>query len=438
MTTRFMTRHRFAAGFISALLVLAVGRWVINRTAIVDHLVAPLLVADTDGRADAMVILGAGVSGACTPNLAGVRRVLLGAAALRHDRAPVAIVTGGASDRDCTIAEAMRRLAIDVGVPPSKLIVESHARSTYENATRTTPLLRTLGARRVLLVTDKLHMGRAAQTFEARGFDVERSSVPVNEHAPNNVALGLGGLREVAALTYYRMRGWLRPSGAIDPPQLSEAQVREARQVPAHPNGPLVILGASYAQGWQPGTIADAAVVNLGVTGQQSFEFLDRFEREVLPLQPRAVIIWGFINDVFRAEPGQQVQAMTRARESYERMVALARQHGIEPIIATEVTMRPEDTWREWVAGLLNVLRGREGYQDVINRHVRETNTWLKTFAARERLLLLDFEAVLAEPGGGPRRREFVQPDGSHLTEAGYQALSEYARPILERHVSSR
>ncbi|MCC7126643.1 MAG: YdcF family protein [Acidobacteria bacterium] len=438
MSGGFVARHRFAAGFIFALLVLAVGRWVINRTAIVDHLVAPLLVADTNGNADALVILGAGVSGSCTPNLAGIRRVLLGAAALRQNRAPIAIVTGGASDRECTIAEAMRRLALDIGVPEAKLIVESRARSTRENATRTAPLLRALGARRVLLVTDKLHMGRAAQTFEALGFNVERSSVPVNEHAPNNVALGLGGLREVAALTYYRMRGWLQPSGGIDPPQLSEAQVRQARDIPAHPNGPLVILGASYAQGWQPGTIADAAVVNLGITGQQSFEFLDRFERDVVPLQPRAVIIWGFINDVFRAEPGQQAQSTTRARESYERMVTLARQHGIEPIVATEVTMRAEDTWRERLSALLNVFRGREGYQDTINRHVRETNAWLRTFAARERLLLLDFEAVLAEPGGGQRRREFVQADGSHVSDAGYQALSEYARPILERHVSSR
>jgi hypothetical protein len=40
---------------------------------------------------------------------------------------------------------------------------------------------------------------------------------------------------------------------------------------------------------------------------------------------------------------------------------------------------------------------------------------------------------VLASPDGD-RRRVFAQPDGSHLTEAAYAALTRHSVPVLERH----
>ena len=125
---------------------------------------------------------------------------------------------------------------------------------------------------------------------------------------------------------------------------------------------------------------------------------------------------------------------MSRIRDSYTEIVALARRHGIEPILATEVTMGRRDSWSETVASWIGALRGKESYQDRVSRHVQETNRWLVEFAARERLLVLDLKSVLA--GQGLRRRpEFTQDDGSHITPRGYAALTEYARPILERHL---
>jgi lysophospholipase L1-like esterase len=161
---------------------------------------------------------------------------------------------------------------------------------------------------------------------------------------------------------------------------------------------------------------------------------LERFERDVLSIKPRAVIIWGFINDVFRADPTQMDTVLERVRQSYVRMIALARERGVEPILATEVTIRPVDSWSEMVLGPVGRLLGKESHTDRINRHVMDINRWLVTLANQERLLLLDLSSALSQPDGR-RRREFAMDDGSHITPAGYAALSGYARPMLEAHL---
>ena len=105
----------------------------------------------------------------------------------------------------------------------------------------------------------------------------------------------------------------------------------------------MVLLGASYAGGWKTPQLGGVPLVNRGVAGQQSFELLARFDADVLPAQPRAVILWGFINDVFRAPRDKVDAAMARSRGSFEDMMQRARAHGIEPIVATEVTDPPAE-----------------------------------------------------------------------------------------------
>jgi lysophospholipase L1-like esterase len=201
--------------------------------------------------------------------------------------------------------------------------------------------------------------------------------------------------------------------------------------------GPVVVLGASYAAGWKVTSIAGVPLINRGVAGQQSLEMLERFDRDVAANHPRAVIIWGFINDFFRTAPQEGEQVRTRVRDNYIRMIATARRHGIEPILATEVTVRPPDTWSEMVAGWVGGILGKESYQDRINGDVLAANQALADLAKHERLLVLDFQAALAQRGGR-RRREFTQDDGSHITHAGYAALTAYAIPILEGRFGGR
>ena len=85
----------------------------------------------------------------------------------------------------------------------------------------------------------------------------------------------------------------------------------------------LVILGASYSKGWTISSVNGYAVTNQGVGGNQSFEMLARFQKDVIDLRPDVVTIWGLIYDMFRASPGQLKSAKERIKRSFEEMVDL-------------------------------------------------------------------------------------------------------------------
>jgi uncharacterized SAM-binding protein YcdF (DUF218 family)/lysophospholipase L1-like esterase len=474
---RRRTLRSWLPAFLIGLAVVPACRLLINNTPLADQLVRPLLLADTSGRADAIVALGASATASCTPNGYSLRRALLAARLFREGRAPLVLFTGGLSGSPrCPVAEVMAGVARDAGVPADAIRVETASTSTWENAAHSAPILRRLGARRVLLVSDKLHMRRAQACFAHLGFHAERASIPVYEGSRDNVDMLYYGLREFVATWYYRYKGWIgdpraitRASRASSPigQMLARAAVTQtsrsanpvARETVAQTfrsanpparaienqmsepiknlDGPVVILGASYAGGWLLAEIAGVPVVNKGVSGQQSFEFLERFENDVVSLRPRSVIIWGFINDIYRAPKDQVERALARARESYVTMVAAARRHGIQPILATEVTVRSRNTLSDTVMTLLGDLLGRSSYQDGINAHVLAMNQWLRDFARREQLLLLDVQPALSE-SSGRRRKEYAKDDGSHISTAGYDALTRYAGPLLEAHVRGR
>jgi uncharacterized SAM-binding protein YcdF (DUF218 family)/lysophospholipase L1-like esterase len=431
-------RHRLTwllIGAACAILLQWGANLLLDRTSIPDRMLTFLLVDDTPGSADAIVVLGAGVVGACLPNQSGLLRTLLAARLLREGRAPLMLFTGG-SGRPCPVAQAMARFAREIGVPESRVHLETASRSTRENAERSAPLLRRLGARRLLLVTDRLHMRRAEGAFSAFGFDVERASVPVYRSYDSNTSMLRAGIVELAALGYYRARGWIDANDRVTTGGDDvDSQTTVARGEASNPSGPLVILGASYARGWALASVAGFAVVNRGVEGDRSIQMLERLEQDVLADRPRAVILWGFINDFFRAAPDDLDGAARRVPDHYRRMIAMLREHGVEPIVATEVTVRPPDTWRETLSSWIATLRGKETYQDRINRRILATNRSLVELARKERVLVLDFQAALGG-NGGIRRRAFTQPDGSHITEDGYATLTAYVTPMLERHLA--
>jgi len=194
-----------------------------------------------------------------------------------------------------------------------------------------------------------------------------------------------------------------------------------------------VLLGPSYARGWQLPAVAGRPVVNKGVSGQESWELLERLDRDVIALQPSAVILWGYINDVFRASRDQMDAALARARDSVEQMTRKSQAAGIEVILASEVFIRAKDDWRETVAAWIGWAMGKESYQDYINGRVAQLNVWLRQQAAQDRCLLLDLQPVLAD-ASNPRRKDSAADDGSHISPAGYAALTAYAVPRLEQH----
>jgi lysophospholipase L1-like esterase len=194
---------------------------------------------------------------------------------------------------------------------------------------------------------------------------------------------------------------------------------------------PIVLLGASYLAAWPLTQLAGYPVVNRGIPGDQTHEYLARFERDVIALHPRAVVIWGIDNDVIRAARGRTAEACWCVERNLESLVRLARVHGIEPILVTDLTLRPPARWFEPLAAIAGRLRGKESYQRRINGHVLRLNEFIRDLAERSGTRLLDLHPLVSTRNG-MRARRFAKPDGSHLTEAGYRAIDAYALPRLE------
>ena len=76
------------------------------------------------------------------------------------------IVTGGVGYDPVANGEVVGRVALSVGVPKERLIIENRPRDTLQEAEMLKPLL---GKEEFLLVTSALHMPRAMQIFQDQG-----------------------------------------------------------------------------------------------------------------------------------------------------------------------------------------------------------------------------------------------------------------------------
>jgi lysophospholipase L1-like esterase len=184
--------------------------------------------------------------------------------------------------------------------------------------------------------------------------------------------------------------------------------------------------------GWNLQEIAGCCLINKGVNGEQSFEKLSRFDHDVIAVNPRAFIIWGYINDIFRSERENLKVKMDAARDHLRKMVFTARVHRIHPILATEITICGPSGFRETAAAFAGQLIGKESYQDYVNKHVRAVNQWVREYSRANNVILLDFELVLSNETGA-RKKEYTEKDGSHISPRGYDELNSY---VLE-HITS-
>jgi uncharacterized SAM-binding protein YcdF (DUF218 family) len=92
-------------------------------------------------------------------------------------------------------------------------VTEKTANTTREEALRIGAELRPRHARRILLVTDSMHMRRAQGLFEAAGFEVlpaTADTISGRARAPEDrLELMRWVLGEAVARVYYRLAGYL-------------------------------------------------------------------------------------------------------------------------------------------------------------------------------------------------------------------------------------
>lgn len=160
---------------------------------------------DKGGPIAGIIILGGAESSSVPPELElaslneAAERMTEGAAlALRLRTVPV-VFTGGNSNLITDAppeADVARRLLAALGVEERRMILESRARDTFENAQFTQALTQPKPGQRWLLVTSAWHMPRAMGCFRKAGFDVEAWPVDYRSIRPFTLDLNfIEGLR---------------------------------------------------------------------------------------------------------------------------------------------------------------------------------------------------------------------------------------------------
>ena len=164
--------------------------------------------------ADAIVVLG------CRGSTALKRRLRIGIELFEAGAAPLLVLSGGGTGPTAE-AELMRRSAISHGVPPTATLVDPVSRDTFENARETARLLSARGLDSVLLVSDRVHLPRAALLFRLAGLRVAgRAAVPVRSLKRQAGAT----LREIAALPWSLLRAVSSRLGHSEPEQHAPKQ----------------------------------------------------------------------------------------------------------------------------------------------------------------------------------------------------------------------
>ena len=148
--------------------------------------------------ADAAIVLGAAVWG---PDLSPVfkERINHALEVRRTGKVRKIIFTGGQGNRnELTESSAARQYAVQEGISPADILVEESSHTTYENLLFAREVAFGRGLKRVLIVSDPLHMRRAITMAVDLGLDAYPSPTPTTRYQGGAKQLGL-----LAHETYY-------------------------------------------------------------------------------------------------------------------------------------------------------------------------------------------------------------------------------------------
>jgi len=184
------------------------------QTNLLWGLAEPLKRSDPPVPADAIVVFAGGVGESGKAGGGHQERLKQAVDLYNAGYAPVLVLSSGFvySFRE---AEVMRALAIDQGVPASRILLEQRAANTYQNVTFVHAILREHRWNRVLLVSSPYHMRRALLVWRKVAPDITVVPSPPErtqfyEHTRGATLEQVRGiLQEYVAIAAYWRRGWL-------------------------------------------------------------------------------------------------------------------------------------------------------------------------------------------------------------------------------------
>jgi lysophospholipase L1-like esterase len=196
---------------------------------------------------------------------------------------------------------------------------------------------------------------------------------------------------------------------------------------PARDEDRVVFMGDSITEGWgQRAPFASARgdrsfpgkpYLNRGISGQTTPQMLVRFRPDVIDLKPKAVVLLAGTNDI-AGNTGPMTPEMTE--DNLMSMVDLARANKIRVVLAS-VLPAFDFPWRP---GLEPAPK------------IAALNAWIKEYAARHRLVYLDYYTAMVDDRGGLKAE--LTNDGVHPNEAGYAVMTPLAEKAIAQALGRR
>ena len=122
--------------------------------------------------ADAIIVLASSVAPDGTLSQTSLQRAVYGILLYKRGLAPLIVFSGARNATGISEALVRARMANEFGVPAAAILTESVIQRTRDEARRIHALLEPRRAQRVLLVSERLHLKRAAPLFQRAGFTV--------------------------------------------------------------------------------------------------------------------------------------------------------------------------------------------------------------------------------------------------------------------------
>lgn len=171
-------------------------------------------------------------------------------------------------------------------------------------------------------------------------------------------------------------------------------------------SGQVVFMGNSITEGWKnqrPEFFSKNSYIGRGIGGQTSAQMLVRFRKDVIDLQPKAVVILAGTNDIAQ---NQGYISQENILGNIQSMVELAQHHHIKVYLCS-VLPAYEFGWRKEI-------------QDVANQIV-QLNTLIRSYAESKGIPYVDYHSALKDERNGLSVEH--AKDGVHPTAAAYEIM---------------
>lgn len=194
-------------------IVALVGLGISVGTPVWNYAASLLLVVPVIAKADAIVVLGSGIGADGTLSDESLRRTVHGMQLFKQGLAPVLVLSGPVRREPPWRSEAgaRRDLAMQMGIPPDRILTIERVLTTQDEASQTATALGGHETVSVLLVTEGLHMRRAMRLFERAGLKVlpaPSDNYPPSASSPKDrLRVMVWFLEQGGAFAYYRLSG---------------------------------------------------------------------------------------------------------------------------------------------------------------------------------------------------------------------------------------